>query len=171
MEGDKKILMVLAQSNFRDEEYEIPREIFQKSGLEVKTVGERKGEAIGRFGAKAWIDFPFAEVNIHNFEAVVFVGGSGASNYFNDNEALNLARDAEREGKVVAAICIAPSILANAGLLKERRATAFPSEKENLESKGAIYSGRPVEADGRIITASGPEAAEEFGEKIVEVLG
>lgn len=167
----KKILMVIAQQNFRDEEYEEPKEIFLKAGFEVKTVAERRGEALGKLGARAWADFPFAEANVHNFDAVVFVGGPGAAHYFHDDEALNLVKDFEREGKLLAAICIAPSILANAGVLQGKKATVFPSEKENLQAKGAIYTGKPVEADGNIITASGPEAAEEMAGKIVEMLG
>ena len=166
----KKILMVIAQQNFRDEEYEVPKEIFEKAGFEVKTVAERRGEAIGKLGARAWVDFPFAEANIHNFDAVVFVGGPGAADYFNDNEAHNLAREAVQENKLLAAICIAPSILANAGLLENKRVTAFPSEKENLKAKGANYTANRVEVDGNLITANGPEAAGEFGEKIVAAL-
>jgi len=70
----------------------------------------------------------------------------------------------------VAAICISPVTLARAGILKNRRATVFPTEAEELKKEGAIYTGAPVEEDGRIITASGPEAAGEFGERIASVL-
>lgn len=171
MQGQRKILMVIAQQNFRDEEYEIPKEVFQRSGYEVKTVSERKGEAIGKFGARAWIDMPFVEINVSDFGAVVFVGGPGAKQFFNEPEALNLARDFQKEGKVIAAICIAPSILANAGLLQDKKVTAFADEKENLESKGAIYTGKAVEVDDSLVTANGPEAAGAFAEKIVEILG
>lgn len=163
--------MVIPQSNFRDEEYEIPREIFIKSGFEIRTVGERRGESIGKYGTKAWIDFPFAEVNTHNFEAVVFVGGQGAAHFLADDEALNLARKFHEEGKLVAAICIAPSILANAGILQGKKATVCKGEEANLGKHVATYTSNPVEVDDGIITANGPEAAEEFAEKIVDFLG
>lgn len=170
MTGSRKILIVIAQHNFRDEEYEVPRAILAKEHYEVQVASVHRGEAIGKFGAKVWVDIPLVEVNVHNFAGVIFIGGQGAANFFHDPEALNLAREFEVEGKLVAAICIAPSILANAGLLKGKRATAFSSEKENMEAKGANYIAESVVADGKIITANGPDAAKEFGEKIVEIL-
>jgi len=72
---------------------------------------------------------------------------------------------------VVGAICIAPGILARAGILKGRKATVFPSEIEALKRNGAFYTALPVVIDGRIVTASGPEAAEEFGKALVKTLG
>lgn len=171
MRDTHKLLMVVAQHDFRDEEYEIPKEIFARSHLGIQTASERRGEAFGKHGARIWVDIPFPEVNVHNYDGVIFIGGPGASHYFHDVEALNLVRDFEREGKLIAAICIAPSILANAGILKGKKVTAFLSEKENLEDKGAIYTGKPVEVDGNIVTANGPAAADDFGDKIVEVLG
>ena len=71
---------------------------------------------------------------------------------------------------MVAAICIAPSTLANAGLLEGKRVTSFASEKQNIESKGATYTGGMLEMDGKIITANGPQAARAFGKKIAELL-
>jgi protease I len=70
----------------------------------------------------------------------------------------------------VSAICLAPVTLANAGLLLGKRATAYPSAEGFLEWKGAIYTGRPVEIAGTIVTASGPEAVEEFARAIAELM-
>jgi protease I len=70
----------------------------------------------------------------------------------------------------VAAICIAPVILANAGLLNGKRATSFSSEKNTLVTKGALVSVNGVESDGKIITAEGPSHATEFGEMILKAL-
>ena len=75
----------------------------------------------------------------------------------------------------MAAICIAPEILAKAGVLKEKKATVWSSSidqgpVEFLENEGAEHVEEPVVVDGKIITGNGPEAATEFGQKIVEVL-
>ncbi|GAJ17159.1 unnamed protein product, partial [marine sediment metagenome] len=68
------------------------------------------------------------------------------------------------------AICIAPVTLANAGILDKKKATVFRSEVKAIKRKGAIYTGKVVEVDGNIITAEGPQAAEEFGKTIINLL-
>lgn len=99
-----------------------------------------------------------------------FVGGAGSREYFNNPVAHKIAQDTLIQSKVLGAICIAPVILANAGLLKGKKATVFNSEINTIKAKGANYTGNPVEEDEKIITAIGPEAAYEFGNKIVEAI-
>lgn len=165
-----KVLMVVAPSNFRDEEYQKPKMVLENAGYQVVTASKGVQVAKGMLGATANIEQDIAGVNVSDFVALVFVGGSGASIYFNDQKVLALAKEAVFQGKVVGAICIAPSILANAELLMRKNATSFSSEAENLKAKGALFTGQAVTVDGKIVTANGPEAAEEFGQKLVEVL-
>lgn len=166
----EKVLFVIAPVNFRDEEFQEPREVLENAGFQVVTASKGVQVAKGMLGATAKIDQDLSQVNVGDFVAVVFVGGSGASVYFNDPDALNLAREAVQQSRAVGAICIAPSILANAGVLQGKDATCFSSEAGNLQAKGANYTGQPVSVDGKIVTANGPGAAEEFGQKILEVL-
>ncbi|MEM2638356.1 MAG: DJ-1/PfpI family protein, partial [Candidatus Hadarchaeales archaeon] len=94
-----------------------------------------------------------------------------SSIYFSNKHALSIAKEAFSAGKVVGAICIAPVILANAGILKGRRATVWDGDfVKMLEAGGAKYTGKNVEVDGKIVTANGPHAAREFGKKIAELL-
>jgi len=166
----KKVLMVVAPENFRDEELKEPMGIFTRSGAEVTIASKGVTRAMGMFGAEVKVDKNLAEVSAEDYNAVIFVGGSGAGVYFDDLRAHALATNALKEGKIVAAICIAPSTLANAGLLKGKKATSFSSEKRNLKRKGADYTGAAVERDGQIITGRGPEAAEEFGNVVASAL-
>lgn len=166
----EKILMVVAPVNFRDEEYQKPKAVLENAGYQIVTASKGTQTAKGMLGATANVDQNIIGVNISDYSAVVFIGGSGASVYFNDQTILNLAKEAVSQGKVVGAICVAPSILANAGTLVGKSATCFASEMENLLSKGAKYTGEHVTVDGKIVTADGPEAAEEFGQKILETL-
>jgi protease I len=165
-----KVLMVVAPQNFRDEEYQKPRQVLEAGGWQIEVASRGVNEAVGMFGAKAKIDKDISQVNVDDYLGVVFVGGTGAAIYFEDQTALTLAKTAFEKGKVVGAICIAPSILANAGILEGKRATAFSSEQENLTAKGAFYTGQSVTVDGKIVTANGPAAAGEFGEKILSLL-
>ncbi|MFH1107299.1 MAG: DJ-1/PfpI family protein [Candidatus Micrarchaeota archaeon] len=164
-----KVLMVVAPKNFRDEEYYHPRQVFENSGIKVVTVSTER-EALSKFGARQKTDWKTHEVRQEDYDAVVFVGGSGATVYFNDRTAHALAKSFFDAGKVTAAICIAPSILANAGVLQGKRATCFESEAENLKSRGAEYTGEPVTVDGKVVTANGPAAAKDFGEAVAKLL-
>ena len=167
---EKNILMIVAPGNFRDEELLNTKEVLESSGASVTIASKDVDSAMGMLGAMVPIDKDISEVNVEDYDAVIFVGGTGASIYFDDETVLKMAKDAYEQGKIVGAICIAPSILANAGILEGKTVTAFSSEQENLESHGANYTGADVERDGNIITANGPQAAYDFGQKIAEAL-
>ena len=114
----KKVLMVVAPSKFRDEEYFQPKVIIQASGAIVETAADtQEEEATGTQGGKAKIDVPLRKIKPAHYAGVVFVGGPGAREYFQDEQAKKLAQEFAQLGKVVGAICIAPTILANAGIL------------------------------------------------------
>ena len=166
-----KALLVIPSKNFRDEELSYTQEELERAGIETVIAGKSTDTATGMLGGTAQPEVALSDAKAEDYDAVVFIGGSGAAAYFNDSAALDLAKSAHEKGKVVAALCIAPVILANAGILKGRKATVFPSGKKGLEEKGAQCTGESLTTDGRIITASGPAAAREFGRKIAEALG
>lgn len=168
--SNKRVVMVVASKDFRDEEFHKPKEIFEASSVKVVVASSKIGESKGYFGAIAKPEILIENINVSEYDAIVFVGGSGASEYFKNPSALKIAKEAFEGNKIVAAICIAPSILANAGILKGKRATAFSSEKDNLIKNGAIWKDVDVEVDGKIVTADGPNAAEKFGNTILELL-
>ncbi len=166
----KSAIMIIAQQDFRDEELLEPKEILEKNGIAVKIASTTLKEVKGMLGTKVKPDILLKEVDPVKFDALIFVGGSGATQYWDDILAHELARSAFTANKIVAAICIAPVTLAKAGLLKGRRATVWQSENQQLKESGANYTGRPVEKDGNIITAAGPFAAKEFGDEISRAL-
>lgn len=168
---NKKILMVIAHEEYQDEEYNIPRQIFENAGFEVKVASSVKRECRGKFGGTAKSDMTLEEVEISGFDAIVFIGGHGAMEYSENHLAHKIAREFYNSGKITAAICRAPDILANAGILENKKATSFPKYHNVLKEKGAIVKKEElVVQDGLIITACGPEAAEKFGHKIVDAL-
>lgn len=171
---DKKAVMIIAFRDFRDPEYFIPKEILEKAGVEVKTASNRMGTAIGAEGGDTKVDFLVSEINVSDFDAIIFVGGPGCLEALDNEDSYKVAREAAENNKILAAICISPVILAKAGVLKEKKATVWTdplgSQAKILRENGTIYEKRPVVVDEKIITANGPAAAEEFGETIVEVL-
>lgn len=165
------VLLIIAQNEFRDEEYFKPKTVLENAGYKVVTASKKAGIAKGKLGGTAQAEIGLSDVRVDDYEGVVFIGGAGAADYFTDERALNLAKEAYQKGKVVGAICIAPGILARAGILKEKEATVYPSELETLKKQGAVCINQPVVVDGKIVTANGPDAAEKFGEEIVKLLG
>ena len=166
----KKALIIVAPVNFRDEECLEPKKILENEKINVTVASKGTKTAKGSMGASLPVDIDISEVDVSEYDAVIFIGGPGATVYFNNSAAMKIARDAVVQGKVLAAICIAPSILANAGVLEGIEATAFPSEKGNLIAKGANYTGKDLSVDGNIITANGPAAARKFGTAIADAL-
>jgi len=162
--------LVIAQEVFRDEEYAEPRGVLLERGAEVVTASVAAGPCVGKLGMTATADMALSEAASRDWDAVLFIGGGGASVFFDDPTAHELVRRLHAAGALVGAICIAPSTLARAGLLDGVRATAFPSQRDDLMAHGAIWTGEPVTVDGRIITASGPEAATAFGEAVAAAL-
>lgn len=167
---DMKIAMIIASKDFRDEEFAVPCGIFKKAGATVTVASSSLRPAKGTLGTVVTPEALYTDIDPKAFDAVLFVGGGGAEEYWNDPKAHAIARKTLEAKKVLAAICIAPVTLANAGLLKGKRATVWPSEGRRLAEHGAIYTAAPVEVDGAIITASGPKHAKDFAEAIVAAL-
>ncbi len=165
------VVMIIAPEVFRDEEYAEPLKVLTERGARVVTASTHIGECIGKLGMKVQSEATLTEVSQQPWDAAVFIGGGGASVFFYDPDAHRLARETAARGGVVAAICIAPSTLAHAGLLDGVAATAFPSQREDIVAHGAIWIDAPAVTDGRIVTANGPEAAAEFGNRIADLLG
>ncbi len=165
-----RILMIIAPYNFRDEELFIPKRIFEDNGYEVVVASSSLKTARGMLGALYKPELLLKQVRVKDYKAIVLVGGSGSVVYFNNRILHHIVREALKEHKVLGAICLAPCILAKAGVLKGKRATVWYSAKECLIKNGAIYTGKPVEVDGKIVTASGPFAARKFAHTILKVL-
>lgn len=164
------VLFVLAPKGFRDKEYFAPYKILEEDSHCIQTASTIVGELTGADGGEASSSLHISEVNPREFEAVIFVGGPGMSELVDDAEMTRLATSFFKENKLVAAICIAPAILAKAELIKDKKITGWIGIEEDVTSAGAQLTGNPVEIDQNIITASGPDAAEEFARQISSYL-
>jgi len=166
----KRAVLIIASKNFRDEEFFETKFVLGDAGVEAVTASTRKGAIKGMLGGIADATILVNDIVVDDYDAIIFIGGSGATEYFNKGVALDIVREAADKGKILAAICIAPSVLANAGVLNGVRVTGFPSEQARLRRAGAIYTGAPVERDGLIITGIGPEAARLFGGAVADAI-
>jgi protease I len=170
MKPGKRALFIIPPSQFRDEEYFTPRSILEKVGVRVVVASTSRASARGMLGSIVTPDLSIHEVNVTDFDAILLVGGVGCSKFWHDATVHRLITSAGVSGRILGAICLAPVTLANAGLLEGKCATAYPSARGFLEWKGAIYTGKQVQTDGNIVTADGPEAAEEFAQMITKLM-
>jgi protease I len=168
MNAIPRILMIIAPRDFRDEEYLDSRAAFDAAGFDTTVASTTTGRVRGALGTWVAIDLALAEARAADYDALVFVGGDGAAAYFDSPIAHRLCIEAHRDGRVLAALCIAPSILANAGVLTDRRATCHPSRRAHLATCGAVLDDAPVVVDGWHVTADGPMSATDFGRAVVE---
>lgn len=169
LEG-KKILMIIPSKGYRDEELNIPREMFEKAGAIVDIASDKEGRARGMLGGSIDSNLLYNQIEVDEYDAVVFVGGVGSKIFWNDPMAHSLAKIAVQKDKLLGAICLAPATLANAGVLKGKTATSYSMAAGALKKAGANYTGHPVEIDGTIVTGEGPKAAEEFASTIIKQL-
>lgn len=168
-----KVLIAIAPEKFRDEELADPVTELQKAGIAFDIASTRRGPCTGMLGARSSAALAFEEVDPGEYEGLVIIGGSGSQvHLWNDKMLINLAQYFMKSGKLLAAICLAPVVLAHAGALRGKKATYFASPSSDFEMKagGAHIMKAPVVTDGRIVTANGPQAAKEFGETIVKIL-
>ncbi len=165
-----KILMVVAPKEYQEKELNIPRDYFRSNGYAVFVASKGVRTATSMGGETTPIDFDLKDVKVSDYSAIVFVGGDGILdlNLNEDKDYINLAKAAGAQNKLIGAICLGPWILADAGLLCGKRATA--EETDHLASKGAIVVEGSVVKDGNIITGDGPDASENFAKAIIDAL-
>jgi protease I len=166
----KKVALIIPSDNFRDEELFETKRVVDAAQIETVIASSRLGIIRGSLGSLTEARVLVNQLRIDDYDAIVFIGGTGVVEYVNNPVELNIARETVRKGKILAAIGTAPTILANANVLAGLRATSLLSEREILTQAGAVYTGTPVEQDRLIITASGPAAAVMFGRAIVDAL-
>lgn len=166
-------LILLMPEDFRDEEFQVPKDRLEAAGVSVTVVGLRGGKARGALGLTVSPNIIISDVNVDGYDALIVPGGPGSPRYlWNDVKVLSLVKEAYDKGKIVAAICLAGVVLANAGILRWKNATVFktPQSMKIFKEKGVNYVEQGVVVDGRIVTAQGPSFAEEFADEIIRLL-
>jgi putative intracellular protease/amidase len=111
-----------------------------------------------------------SELDMLDYDALLLVGGPGGYGYIGDPTLQAIIQKAFRSGKLLTAICMAPQLLAESGLLKGIKATIFPGDASKLSEFGAVYTGAPLEISLPFITADGPASATLFGKAVLAQL-
>jgi len=166
----KKAALIIGSQNFQDVELFETKRILDAALVQTVIASTRTGVIQGVLGNVAEASIPVNRLKVDDYDAIIFIGGPGAAEYANNPAIMNMVRETVRKGKVLGAIGVAPTILANANVLSGIRATSFLSERDRLLQAGAIYTVFAVERERSIITATGPDAAVQFGRVITNAL-
>jgi protease I len=171
-----KVVFVLASKRFWFDDYDPVRRELEKGVVQVVVASTVAGQAIpdptGR-GQPVPVDLLLQDVKAADFDAVIFAGGRGVNEFFahqpGGKSTRELCNAMLAAGKYVAALCLAPAVLADAGVLKGKRATGFDQGvRATIKAKGGTVVDDAVVEDGLILTARGPFAAQQFAELLLK---
>lgn len=161
------VLVPLADG-FEEIEAFAPVDLLRRAGVEVTVASLNDNRhATGRSGITAHADAALSAVAGQVFDLVFLPGGAGVKHLRADARVIEIVRAQHAAGRWLAAICAAPTVLLDAGLLGNRRYTAHFSVATELP---AILAGERIVTDGRITTSRGAGTAVEFGLHLVALL-
>lgn len=164
------MVYVLLGEGFEEMEALAPVDLLRRAGEEVQLVGVDGYRVTGANGITVTADNTLMGIDVDQMRMLVLPGGLGGVDSIRANlSAMALIQKAADVGCWLAAICAAPTILAQMGLLDRRRAVCYPGMEDQMFS-AVVDQSQSVIKDGRIITGRGPGAAYDFGLKLVEVL-
>lgn len=164
-----RVLVPLAEG-FEDLEAVTITDILRRGGLEVVTAGLETGAVTGARGTRILPDCQLDEVLEQSFDLLALPGGQPGTRHLQaDPRIRKLLLDRQQQGEFVAAVCAAPGILAELGLLSGKRATSFPGVIDPMRAD-LQYTEDSVVVDGNIVTSRGPGTALDFALTLVELL-
>jgi protease I len=164
------ILIFIPRKDFNEEEFDTVKNRFIKAGKRIFITSDDHFICCGSKGMKVKSDICFYNIKVNNFSALVLIGGPGSKAY-RENENLNkTVKKFFDAGKVVAAICSSPLILAAAGVLQNKKATCYSEDKLMLINAGIEYQNKNVVVDGNIVTADNSRSVLQFTEAVLHLI-
>jgi len=165
-----RVLVPLAQG-FEEIEAVTIVDLLRRAGIEVRTASLGDARVTGSHGIAVEADISIDAADVADYDMIVLPGGMpGAEHLGRDPRVITLLRQFADAGRYTAAICAAPGVLAQAGLLDNRRATSFPGFLTPDTAPGISLSDAPVVVDGKVVTSRGPGTATEFSLALIKLL-
>jgi len=133
-------------------------------------------EVVSSFDQRVFVDYLIKDINVNEFDALAIPGGFEEYGFWEEaygDEVQNLIREFERQGKLIASVCVAAIALGKSGVLKNKNATTYnlkPIRQETLRSFGVNVQNKPVVQDGNIITCWNPSTAIDVAYILLELL-
>lgn len=173
MNMQNKKIAILATHGFEQSELEVPRDMLKTAGATVHVVSPESGSIRGwkdkDWGSDVPVDVALEGAKASDYDAIVLPGGQMNPDLLRVNTAaLKFIRDFYDQKKVVAAVCHAPWLLIDTGIIKGRRATSYKSIKGDMINAGAKWEDSEVVADQGVVTSRQPSDLQAFSNKVME---
>ncbi len=165
---------ILAADGFEQVELDQPKAALDRAHFDTSIVSPNakqvKGMKHDKPGMARRVNVPLSRARARNFDALLLPGGlMNPDALRRDPRAVRFVREFWRARKPVAAICHGPQLLIEAGVVRGRRMTSFPSVKTDLRNAGAKWTDRKVVVDGRLVTSRKPDDIPEFNRAMIRV--
>lgn len=174
--SDKSVAILLAPRGNEDSEFSKPKKALEDAGAKVTVVGMEAGEGETFENdldpvAKYRVDKLASEVEAKDFDLLVIPGGTvGADKFRADEAVVGFTKAFADQGKTIAAICHAPWLLVEAGLVKGKTLTSFASVQTDISNAGGTWVDKEVVEDGGLITSRDPDDIPAFNAAILKAL-
>jgi 4-methyl-5(b-hydroxyethyl)-thiazole monophosphate biosynthesis len=161
-----KRVLCLLENGFEEIEAVTPVDLLRRAGVEVVMAGVSGMDVVGKCGMRFRADALLEDAGGGDFDVLLLAGGPAVKELRGNEKVLTLIRRFHSEDKLIAAICAAPLLLKDAGLIDGKRITAHFSTGVELPAS----TGEPVVVDGRLVTSRGAGTALDFGLELVRIL-
>ena len=163
------MVYMLLGTGFEETEAIAPLDLLRRAGVSVATVGINGKVVYGSHGIGVEADITLEEMNLSDLEMIILPGGlGGVASIRASGEALAAVRYAWENGKYTAAICAAPTILAELGITEGRSATCYPSCEGQMGQANLVCQAAVT--DGKLITGTSAGCAIPFGLALIAAL-
>ena len=167
-----KTVCILLADGFEEIEALYPADLFKRLGVNVILSGIETLTVRGAHDIKVSANNLLSDISVADFDAIILPGGlPGATNLRDDKNVLDILHFADKNSKIIAAICAAPIVLHEAGIANNKRTTGYPGTEQLAHNPNFKFTGKAVETDGNIITAIGMGQAANFAFAIAQALG
>ena len=168
-------VLIIATDGFEQSELMKPRSLLEDAGVETTIASLEDGSITGwnekNWGESVAVDITVDEVGVSDYDALLLPGGQINPDVLRMNDqVIEIVRDFDAQGKPIAAICHAPSLLAEANIIRGKTVTSWPSLRTDLRNAGANVVDQEVVTAGNIVTSRNPDDIPAFTDALIQLL-
>jgi len=169
-----KRVAILATEGFEQAELLEPKKALEQAGAQTEVISPKEGKIRGwnlkDWGQEVTVDVPLQSADVENYDALLLPGGvMNPDKLRMVPEAVEFVQRFFEDEKPVAAICHGPWMLVEAGVVRGRTLTSWPSLKTDIRNAGGNWVDREVSSDGNLVTSRKPDDIPAFNRRIIEL--